>query len=307
MDIGIHMAPLQGFTDVFFRQLFEKYYGGVDVYYTPFIRMEHSNFRMRDLRDIAVEGQDKLRPQILPADVAEFEQLVEKIASYGYQKIDINMGCPFPPVTGQGRGCALLNMPEKASQIMHATEKYQNIEFSVKMRLGFVDTTQWTSVIDAINDANLSHVTAHARYGKQQYKGECDMSQFAEFLSACRHRVIYNGDVTTVDGAEAIIQQNPTVAGLMIGRGLLSNLNLARQIKGLAPQGANAFQQLHSELVAQLQDRMDNDVQVVDRMRPYWEYLFPNTDRKLLKKIKKAHKLTEYNAAVAEICHSLIQ
>lgn len=303
--IEIHMAPLQGYTDAIFRQLFEKYYGGIDYYYTPFIRIEHGDFRVRDIRDIAIEGQTKLIPQILPANAEEFSVLVEKIMSYGYQNIDINMGCPFPPITAHGRGCALLNIPQKAIEILDATRQYSQINFSVKMRLGFLDTTQWHDVIDALNTTQLNHITVHARYGKQQYKGECDMQQFAEFVRNCRHKVIYNGDIKTVERANEIIDSNKNIGGIMIGRGLLSNLNLAKEIKGLAPSDISSFKSMHADMVDMLSQRLNNDQQVVEKMKPYWEYLFLDADHKLKKHIKKANKMSEYIAASSELIHSL--
>ena len=38
--LKIYMAPLQGLTEAPYRNAFEKHFGGVDVYYTPFIRWE---------------------------------------------------------------------------------------------------------------------------------------------------------------------------------------------------------------------------------------------------------------------------
>lgn len=299
------MAPLQGFTDAIFRQLFCKYYGGIDRCYTPFIRLEHGNFRVRDIRDIE-SSQDNLSPQILPGSASEFNVLVDKIESLGYTEIDINMGCPFPPVMAHGRGCALLNIPEKAIEILREARQRPAMRFSLKMRLGYADTTQWRQIIDAVNDTELTHVTVHARYGKQQYKGECDMEQFADFVAACRHKVIYNGDICTPADAEAIGNRF-SIGGVMIGRGLLADLNLPRKIKGLEPCNIDCFRQLHAELVEQLTQRMDNDRQVVDRMKPYWEYLFPTVDHKMRKRIKKTNKMSEYSAAVAEILHQLME
>ena len=43
--LKIYMAPLQGLTEAPYRNAFEKHFGGVDVYYTPFIRWEHVALR----------------------------------------------------------------------------------------------------------------------------------------------------------------------------------------------------------------------------------------------------------------------
>ena len=38
--LPIHFAPLQGYTEAFYRNAHAKYFGGVDTYYTPFVRLE---------------------------------------------------------------------------------------------------------------------------------------------------------------------------------------------------------------------------------------------------------------------------
>lgn len=45
--LKIYMAPLQGLTEAPYRNAFEKHFGGVDVYCTPFIRWEHGGLRRR--------------------------------------------------------------------------------------------------------------------------------------------------------------------------------------------------------------------------------------------------------------------
>ena len=66
--IPIHFAPLQGFTDAPYRNAHETVFGGVDTYYTPFVRLEKGeSFRNRELRDIEKENNTvhHLVPQFL--------------------------------------------------------------------------------------------------------------------------------------------------------------------------------------------------------------------------------------------------
>ena len=39
MDIQLISSPLQGFTDYKFRNAFQKYFGGIDTFYAPYIRL----------------------------------------------------------------------------------------------------------------------------------------------------------------------------------------------------------------------------------------------------------------------------
>ena len=39
--LPIHFAPLQGYTEAIYRQAHARIFGGVESYYTPFVRVEH--------------------------------------------------------------------------------------------------------------------------------------------------------------------------------------------------------------------------------------------------------------------------
>ena len=41
----IHFAPLQGYTDSVYREAHAQIFGGVETYYTPFVRLEKTGFR----------------------------------------------------------------------------------------------------------------------------------------------------------------------------------------------------------------------------------------------------------------------
>lgn len=38
--LPIHFAPLQGYTEAIYRNAHDAFFGGVDTYYTPFVRLE---------------------------------------------------------------------------------------------------------------------------------------------------------------------------------------------------------------------------------------------------------------------------
>ena len=45
----IHFAPLQGYTDSVYREAHAQIFGGVETYYTPFVRLEKTGFRNKEL------------------------------------------------------------------------------------------------------------------------------------------------------------------------------------------------------------------------------------------------------------------
>ena len=49
MDYKIHFAPLQGYTDAVYREVHHRIFGGVENYYTPFVRVEKDGFRNKNI------------------------------------------------------------------------------------------------------------------------------------------------------------------------------------------------------------------------------------------------------------------
>ena len=67
----LYAAPLQGFTEAPWRNLHQEVFGGIDAYYTPFVRMEKGEFRNKDVREIASENNtvSRLIPQLMACGV----------------------------------------------------------------------------------------------------------------------------------------------------------------------------------------------------------------------------------------------
>lgn len=73
----LYAAPLQGFTEAPWRNFHEEVFGGIDAYYTPFVRIERGGFRNRDVRDIAPENNtvSHVVPQLIASTPVELERL----------------------------------------------------------------------------------------------------------------------------------------------------------------------------------------------------------------------------------------
>ena len=113
--LPIHFAPLQGYTDAIYRNAHSAIFGGIDTYYTPFIRLDKGTFRNRDVRDIE-PGTNEV-PHLIPQLIGHEEEKVETILSLftekGYKEVDINMGCPFPMLAKRHNGSGILPFPEE--------------------------------------------------------------------------------------------------------------------------------------------------------------------------------------------------
>lgn len=307
----LHFAPIQGNTDAAYRNLHAATYTPADFYYTPFIRWEHDGIRQRDIKDLSPDFNRNVTPipQIIFRDAEELQSLVRTLYDLGWRRIDLNMGCPFPLQTARGRGAALAGNAEMAEQVVKITVDFPDVEFSVKMRLGFKSPDEWRTTLPVLNRAKLRHITLHPRYASQQYGGEPDLEQFADFYNESTIPVIYNGDITDPDGFRTITERFPNLKGVMIGRGLLARPSLTSEIKeGKEWTRADRLSELlsfHRDLLNHYKQTLCGDAQILGKIKPFWEYSEFEIGRKPWKAIRKAVNMAKYQTAVALISDSI--
>ena len=301
----IHFAPLQGYTDSVFRKLHAEIFGGVDKYYTPFIRVERGDFRKKDLRELPDETECCTIPQIIASTKPEdVEKMVSMLEEKGYKELNINMGCPFPMIAKHGMGSGLLADKDAVKAMIDVVKAHPSMKFSLKTRLGYDDENQIFGMMDIINDFPFTEVTMHPRIAKDQYSGEINHEKFAEFAKLCKHPLIYNGDVISTDDINKISSMYPTLKGIMIGRGLLMNPALASEYKNgeMMPdkEKRDKSKQLIKKLFAHCEELMNGEEQSVAHVKAYFEYLLPEIEKRNRKKVLKANKADKLRAAIAE-------
>ena len=307
MSIPIHFAPLQGYTDDVYRRIHHELMGGIQTYYTPFLRMEGGGVRSKDMRDIRPEFNEGVPvvPQIIVKSMKEFDFLTGIVEEKGYTRVDINMGCPFPLQAKHGRGSGLLAHVDIIEEMAKAIAAKSQLKFSVKMRLGWENANEWRPVLDILNSPPLKQITLHPRIGTQQYKGSVSMEAFEEFYKLCKHPLIYNGDVTSVDDIRKLEEMYPKLAGVMIGRGLLARPSLALEyasgVELSWEKRRSLLLDFHDRMKAHYETTANSETQVHSRLRLFWEYMEEELGRKAYKKIMKAGNLKNYLSAVREI------
>ena len=300
----IYSAPLQGFTEAVWRNIHSEVFGGMDGYYTPFLRYEHGEIRNKDIRDIERKNNaaHNLVPQVIAATPDEMRPLLELIANEGYTRVDINMGCSFPLQMRKSHGSGLLPHPELVAGLMAEVAKHSEFSFSVKMRLGCNSKDEWKELLPILNDAPLRHITMHPRLGIEQYKKSVDVDAFGEFYAACKHPVIYNGDLNTLADIHRIEQFFPGLKGIMLGRGLLANpalgIEYCNGCELTELELCNLVQRMHDAISRELMPRLQGNTQFLSKMKPYWEYLLPTLPKRLRKPILKATTIEKYQIAV---------
>lgn len=309
----IHFAPLQGYTEAVYRNAHAACFGGVDTYYTPFVRLEKGNFRHKDIREIEPENNQvsHLIPQLIASTAEKAETILAQFTEKGYEEADINLGCPFPLLAKRHNGSGMLPYPEEVKALLDLTTRYPHIRFSVKMRLGWEDADECMKLVDLLNAVPLQQVTMHPRLGKQQYKGAVDLEGFTAFYDACQHPVVYNGDLASREDIEQITERFPKLAGVMIGRGLLANPALALEYKErrvLADdERMDKVKRMHATMFDGYTNQLNGgEAQLLNKMKSFWEYLMPGAERKLLKAIHKSTSLSKYQQAASSFFNQSI-
>lgn len=313
-DFKLISSPLQGFTDFRFRNAFHEFFGGIDVFYAPYIRfngkLEIKNSYQRDLEP-ENNRVPELIPQVMTADPDEFLLAANYIKSLGYNELNWNLGCPYPMVTKRGMGSGLICNHEQIDLILDRVHQETDITISMKMRLGYEDTSEILEAFETLKKYPLKNIAIHARTGKQLYKGGVHLDAFQKCIDVAPHKLYYNGDITTVDAFKDRQERFPSIDHFMIGRGLIADPWLPYMIKNdLTEHPSNrweTFRAFHDQIYAHYDEFLQGPTPIKMKMQGFWGYFseqFEN-QQKTFKKIKKAGNPRNYVTAVNEILNSV--
>jgi tRNA-dihydrouridine synthase B len=302
-------SPLQGFTEFRFRNTFHKYFGGIDTFYAPYIRLNGKlEIKASYQRDLDPQNNfvPELIPQVMTNDADEFLFVANYVQSLGYKELNWNLGCPYPMVTKRGMGSGLLCNTPKIDEILHRVHNESEIAVSMKMRLGYDSPEEILAVWPILEKYPIRHISVHARLGKQLYKGGVDLRGFQRCLISAPHPIRYNGDIISVESFRALNTQFPTLSHWLIGRGLIADPFLPQMIKAnttdYPSNRVELFGKFHDTLYESIAQSLSGSTHVLVKMESYWEYFaesFPDA-HKVFKRIKKAKSFHAYELAVRE-------
>ncbi len=310
MSLTLLSSPLQGFTDFRFRNAFNHYFGGIDTFYAPYIRFNNKLIIKNSYqKDLQIENNTELEviPQIMTNKVEEFLFVVDYIQSLGYKELNWNLGCPYPMVTKRGMGSGLICDPEKINHILERVHKETDIVVSMKMRMGYEHAGEILDTFPMLDSYPLKSIAIHARIGKQLYKGGVDLDAFQKCIESTKHKLYYNGDITSVAKLKEMQTRFPSIDHFMMGRGLIADPFLPSMIKNDTteyPENRwDIFREFHDTIYHQYDAALSGPTPIKMKMQGFWEFFAQSFSdpRKTFKKIKKANNPRAYQQAVAEI------
>jgi len=212
------LAPMSGVSDVGMRRVAEQF--GAALTLTEMVASDDYVGGATEARIRAeASGIGPHAVQLAGCDpywMAEAARLAE---AAGAAIIDINMGCPAKRVTGGYAGSALMRDLNEAVRLIEAAVRAVHVPVTLKMRLGWDDTSQNAPELARLAEAaGVQLVTVHGRTRQQFYKGSADWQAIGAVKRALSAiPLVANGDCRRPEDAVAMLDLSGADA-VMIGR-----------------------------------------------------------------------------------------
>ena len=302
------LAPLRGVTLRVFRNLHARWFVPPDRAVAPFIpTFAGERVRPALLRDIdpACGQAVTVVPQVIGKDPAQMRTLLRAFRDLGYACADLNAGCPYPFIVKKGRGAGLLRDAEALTRLLACGCEEMPGGFSVKVRLGLDEPGLLLSRMQRINAFPLREVTVHARTARQMYTGRVQLEAFAEVLAACRHPVVYNGDIRTRRDFLRLQERFPGVSRWMVGRGAAIDPFLFGDLRGTERVERDA-ERLHGFLeayAAACESELHGPAAMLGRMKELWSYVHQSLRQgeRIWRSVRVCRTVDEYRRVVQAV------
>lgn len=220
------VAPMLDWTDKhcrYFLRLLSKY----ALLYTEMITTGAILHGKRD-RYLAFDpSEHPVSLQLGGSHPKELAECARIGADYGYNEINLNVGCPSDRVQSGRFGACLMAEPDLVAECVSAMKAVVNIPVTVKSRIGIDDKDSYEELVKfvtAISQAGCDHLIVHAR--KAWLHGLSPKEN--RDIPPLKYDVVYqlkndfpnlpiiiNGGITDLDQAAMHLQQ---VDGVMMGR-----------------------------------------------------------------------------------------
>lgn len=278
------LAPMEGLTDPLMRQVLTSI-GQYDWTVSEFIRVTqhvlpaHVFYKYvpellheNDLKGKTIHGTP-VHVQLLGSHAELMAGNAVRAVELGALAIDINFGCPAKTVNNHRGGSVLLTEPETVYQIIHAVRQAvpSDTPVSAKIRLGYEDTSLIQEIGNAVQSANASWLTIHARTKTQGYKPPAYWELIAPLTQQLSLPIIANGEIWTLEQALHCRKQANT-PHLMLGRGAVTRPDLVNSIKAFDNGGKGeslSWQALVALQLKFLQGEARSDNMMVGRYKQW--------------------------------------
>jgi tRNA-dihydrouridine synthase A len=173
------------------------------------------------------ESEHPLALQVGGSDPALMAEAAQRGAEFGYDEININVGCPSDRVQSGQFGACLMATPERVADCLQAMQESVDVPVTVKTRIGIDDQDSFeflSRFVDTVRAAGCRRFVVHARIaileGLSPKENRSVPPLRYERVYRLKHEypdldIVLNGGVTSVEQVDEILSH---VDGVMIGR-----------------------------------------------------------------------------------------
>ncbi|MEO6012796.1 MAG: tRNA dihydrouridine(20/20a) synthase DusA [Devosia sp.] len=180
-----------------------------------------------------------LAVQLGGSDPLELAQATRIATSFGYDEVNLNVGCPSDRVQSGRFGACLMAEPELVAECVRAMRDATDLPVTVKCRIGIDDQDTEQSLdrfVDLMIAAGAAHIYVHAR--KAWLKGlspkenrtipPLDYPRVYRLAGRVKpFEMSINGGIETLDAAEEHLRH---MSGVMLGRAAYHEPTLLAEI-----------------------------------------------------------------------------
>lgn len=299
----LSLAPMEGVTGHVFRRVHAECFGKMDRYYTPFLtppRVGSPSFGKRDRKEVDAAFNQGLNviPQVLTKRADEFLWAAGLLRDLGFTEVNLNLGCPSGTVASKGKGSGFLGHPDELRAFLAEICDRSPLPVSVKTRVGVESDDDFEQILGLYREFPLVELIVHPRVQADLYRGVPRQALYGQALETCPFPVAYNGDIATASGFGALVAAYPATRHVMLGRGVVADPALPRQIRGGAPATAAELHRFHDALFEAYEAEMGGNA--VFRMKEWWFYAKARFEdpQAAARAVRKVRRAQDYRAAV---------
>ncbi len=207
--------------------------------------------------------------QVGGSDKKELAEVAKIAEDYGYDEVNINLGCPSKKVQKNSFGACLMKEPDLVSECLAEMKKSCNIPVTAKTRIGFDDTEEFDYLnmfINKMKSSGCKTIILHARKAilkgltpkqnlnipKLNYQMVYDIKKSNPDLE-----IIINGGITDT---EQIQKHLNFCDGVMIGRAIYQNPYFLKDIENVIFKNSNISSR--EEIVKQILKYLEEEIKV---------------------------------------------
>jgi len=180
--------------------------------------------------------------QLGGSDINDLAQCTQLAAEYGYNEVNLNLGCPSPRVQKGRFGACLMAEPQHVSECLQAMQAASDLPISLKCRLGIDSLDSEAFLMDFlgnIDEAGCHHWIIHARIALLNGLSPKENRTIPPLIYERVHQakrnfpqstIIINGGFTDLSLA---YEQLEHVDGVMLGRAAYQNPKILAAVDSL--------------------------------------------------------------------------